>query len=405
MRTMTLPEHDQKNEIRRQAVEGNAIPENELGEPKEVLSPSGRFRLTITNYKSGWLSRGVVTRVEDGVELANIIRNYSFKYSWVIKGGSEYLITGRSYMSQTIVNLETGAILEPKGNQYDGHTFCWALASLSPDSNTLVVDGCHWACPYEFRFFDFTDPEGKGWPGIPVLSEEAWGKHQADGSQIKSDFTIDSDQRQPEFHEDGSVTIYRTEQVFSSTGQTEWEIELEDWKDEHEDESLWEPRLLKSWKLSREEGCFVVRETWTSEVQAQRERRNKEAREAQDQQFADWRQNDAFLKVVLEELREDADLDAGGQGWMGTSVVNRRDQGELNHWYFNLEVLCVGFKPEGPKKNATLRWGTIAGETLILDLWTYGIGSRETVFPKTPVGLKEALDRARTHFRQGELSQ
>ena len=31
-------------------------------------------------------------------------------------------------------------------------------AYLSPDGHTLAVDGCHWACPYEYRFFDFTDP-------------------------------------------------------------------------------------------------------------------------------------------------------------------------------------------------------------------------------------------------------
>ena len=53
---------------------------------------------------------------------------------------------------------------------HDGE-FCWAQCYLSPDGSTLAVDGCVWAGPYEFRFFDFTDPS-RGWPELALVGTE-----------------------------------------------------------------------------------------------------------------------------------------------------------------------------------------------------------------------------------------
>jgi hypothetical protein len=54
---------------------------------------------------------------------------------------------------------------------YVSHAFCWAAAFVSADGSTLAIDGCRWACPYEYRFFDFTDAS-RGWPELPVASGE-----------------------------------------------------------------------------------------------------------------------------------------------------------------------------------------------------------------------------------------
>jgi hypothetical protein len=145
------------------------------GDPVEVLSPSGAYRLTIRQYRTKprcWnYSRGVVTRVEDGAHVADIKRNYhAFLHTFVVKDGREYLITGRSYMSQTIVDLAAATVHDaPEAG------FCWEKCDLSPDGRTLLVDGCIWACPAELRFFDFSDP-ARGWPeltldGIEQLDE------------------------------------------------------------------------------------------------------------------------------------------------------------------------------------------------------------------------------------------
>jgi hypothetical protein len=145
---------------------------NREGTPAEVLSPSGAYRLTIQEYRrppGRWnYTRGTVTRVRDGAIIADIKRNLSaFHHSFVTKDDREYLIAGRAYTSQTIVDLERGIEHEPSGDPYRD-AFCWAKCLTSPDGNTLVVDGCIWACPYELRFFDFTDP-ARGWNQLPVV--------------------------------------------------------------------------------------------------------------------------------------------------------------------------------------------------------------------------------------------
>lgn len=163
------------NAAERAEVEAIFAQMHATGDDEVADSPCRRFRLTVTDYSRGphsWdYSRGVLTRIADGAVVADIVRNYgNFHLSWIEAHGKWWLVTGRSYMSQTIVCLDDGREFEPPGDHYDGQAFCWASAWASPDGNTLVVDGCHWACPYEFRFFDFSDP-AQGWAELPIVDE------------------------------------------------------------------------------------------------------------------------------------------------------------------------------------------------------------------------------------------
>jgi len=140
---------------------------------EEVFSPSKKFKLEILYYftKEGcWeYSRGKIYRVLDNKIIADIKRNYStFHHSFQTKNSQEYLITGRSYMGQTIVNLDEEWEVSTPG-PYGGQEFCWADHFLSPDGQTLAVAGCHWAGPYEIAFFDFSNP--KVLP-LPVLMQD-----------------------------------------------------------------------------------------------------------------------------------------------------------------------------------------------------------------------------------------
>ena len=158
---------------RRSQIDATFVDANLEGAPLDVQSPSGMFRLTIQTYRTGpgsWnYTRGTVTRVRDGAVVADIKRNLStFLHSFVRKDDREYLITGRAYTSQTIIDLERGIEYEPDGDPYRDSGFCWAACEAAPDGNTLVVNGCVWACPYELRFFDVTDP-AHGWPPLPVV--------------------------------------------------------------------------------------------------------------------------------------------------------------------------------------------------------------------------------------------
>jgi hypothetical protein len=166
----------ESNRARRAEIERYFVDENLEGDPTERRSPSGRYRLVVRVYRTepgAWhYSRGTVTRVADGAVVCDLKRNHGgFHHTFLHKNDRDYLIAGRSYMSQTIVDLDGGREYEPDGDHYDGSAFCWMQCLLSPDGNTLVVDGCIWACPGEYRFYDFTDPS-RGWPELPIVGTD-----------------------------------------------------------------------------------------------------------------------------------------------------------------------------------------------------------------------------------------
>lgn len=147
-------------------------PENKIDNKTEViLSPSARFQLTINVYRTGtntWnYSECIITRINDQKIVAEIKRNYPvFHHTFFVKDNEEWLQTGKTYQSQIFVNLDTEQIYD-NSDKADYHDFCWAQSLISPDGNTLAVNGCYWGAMYEYRFFDFTDPL-KGWPELPT---------------------------------------------------------------------------------------------------------------------------------------------------------------------------------------------------------------------------------------------
>lgn len=251
----------------------------ETNNRREVLSPSKRFKLVISYYKTRkgcWnYSRGIVYRTSDGEEICDIKRNYSsFHYSFVTKNDQEYLITGRSYMSQTIVNLDTGEEFEPTGDQYKSNAFCWATCYLSPDGNTLIVDGCVWAGPYEYRFYDFTDPS-KGWPEL----------------RIGDDDYIIADKKRPVFNKDETITCYQTQEYYLPLSKYEYEIPYEDVEsipdEEYNDPNNWEDVENIRLTLKREGDSMRIIERWVSDD----EKKRIERRKITNQKYKEWLEN------------------------------------------------------------------------------------------------------------------
>lgn len=149
------------------------IPENKDGESIVKLSPSGKYKLTISFYKTRegcWgYSKGVVTRVSDDSVIAEIARNYSnFHHTFFIRDQSEWLCTGKTYLSQCFVNLDTGEVYDNLASK-EQHSFCWSKVYANPSGTILAVNGCVWGGPYEINFYDFSDPS-KGWPLIKYNS-------------------------------------------------------------------------------------------------------------------------------------------------------------------------------------------------------------------------------------------
>jgi hypothetical protein len=134
------------------------------GEMETHSSPSGQYVLQTSQYAdvTGWgFSRGLVRRQDDEQLIADIKRNLrSFWHAWIIhQNGNEYLLCGEDYQGYTVLECQTGRMRAhfPEDG-FEGAGFCWAAVRPSPNGQTLAVEGCVWACPYELVFVDFSEP-------------------------------------------------------------------------------------------------------------------------------------------------------------------------------------------------------------------------------------------------------
>jgi hypothetical protein len=131
---------------------------------REHLSPSGKFKLTIHTYdtsiingKSTWdYTQGIITDTMSNNVIGTIKRNYSeFPHLFFVQNNTEYLVSGRSYMSQTIINCTTGEVYDNTDDP-ERSDYCWANM-VQVDNNTVAVEGCVWGGGYEYSIYDFTD--------------------------------------------------------------------------------------------------------------------------------------------------------------------------------------------------------------------------------------------------------
>lgn len=155
-----------KYKERRDEILGFFKPKNKTDESKKIFSPSGKFYLIISSYKTGkntWTySQGTIRNSKNDKVIAEVKRNFShFWYSWIQHtNGNEYLLCGEDYQGQTVVNLTKGTIKNhfPEAG-YDGFGFCWTNAISSKDCEVLAVQGCYWGFPDEVVLFNFTNPD------------------------------------------------------------------------------------------------------------------------------------------------------------------------------------------------------------------------------------------------------
>lgn len=133
---------------------------------KEHPSLSGKYKLIIEEYTTengfGNVSLGKVFLNSNSRLLFEVKRNYSMFPFLFVEGhanGNDYLICGKDYQGQTILELNTGEQLDylPEGAK-NGVGFCWRIISCSQEKDVLGIQGCFWACPEEQIFVDFSEP-------------------------------------------------------------------------------------------------------------------------------------------------------------------------------------------------------------------------------------------------------
>lgn len=254
--------------------------ENRTACPSEMLtSPSGRYQLAVTLHSTSpgsWsYAKGKVLR--DGLLLTEVCRNYSsFPFTWVEghPNGHDYLICGADYQGQTVIELDTGKRRDHMPEEAkQGHGFCWAESRFDKTTSMLVACGCVWACPYEFRFYDFTDPMS-GWP------------------EVESGEYIEEDIRWPSFEPDGTVKCYQTERP----------------DDDDDDETEKNERSIAATKTFKREGPkLTLLEEWVSDGEKDLRQKRDEGNRKYEQEVANFKATDPLYLAYL-ELVEDPSL-------------------------------------------------------------------------------------------------
>jgi len=138
-----------------------------------AISPSGNYKVVIELVKVEHpVERNVKLMDKDG----KIIYEYTQIYStspcnqFVTINGQEWWIGGREYQLKLLVNCETGQIFDDPDNKeknLSSTEFIWGgNFKISPNGHFLLVVGCMWSFPYEWRLYDIRNMT------LPNLSED-----------------------------------------------------------------------------------------------------------------------------------------------------------------------------------------------------------------------------------------
>lgn len=352
-------------------------------------SPSGKYRLGVHNFatKPGcWdYTRGKFYRGD--TLLFEVKRNYSsFPICWIEAhpNGHDYAITGSDYQGQTILELDTGKCLDTRSPGADkGHGFCWIEPSFDYESQVLTVEGCVWACPGEFRFFDFRDPMN----GFP---------------QLETAEIIDANPHVKPVHQPDGTILCRRTRTIDRTGDNDWDIEPGD--DEptlhSETEGDYQERdiLVETVTLRREEGRLNAIDRWISSSEKKRREESERAHKAWEEE---WKKYQAEDPLFLELKKVDDDKFFVPQNYVS---IGRTFQDDWKASGFTLNESTVNKRLLDNKKYAIdISIARFTGPVR-LQVWfkatTFKKAHDEVkFFPHSPERVREALAYAKSVCR------
>ncbi|WP_437681724.1 hypothetical protein [Sorangium sp. So ce131] len=338
------------------------IPENEREASREELSsPTGKYRLVVSSFSTGrgtWdYAQGKVYRAGSLDPVAVVHRNHdSFPFLFVEAhpNGHDYLVCGEDYQGQTVVELDTGKRRDHLPDEAkEGIGFCWTDIRFEPSAATLVVEGCIWACPYELRFFDFSDPMS-GWP------------------EIEATATIDADRRPPTFNADGTILCYQSA------------------SDDEASADAAETPLAATQTFRRDGLKLVLQGAWVSEKEQARRKAMEEANKRYEAWLANFRATDPLYLAVAEAVSDPA---FSPEDHIGIGVT--------------YEGWCPDFKAQERRitrriaKRGTSRytidieWGAETGPVKLV-VYKDGNHAENRFFEHSVAGMRDALAHARS---------
>lgn len=333
----------------------------------EKTSPDGAYRLVVTSYatkKGCWsYTQGVVFRVSDNEPLFEVQRNYSsFPYAWVEHpNGHRYLVCGADYQGQTVLELDTGKRKDhiPESAKTGGG-FCWTSYQFDATSKLLTVAGCYWACPYEYRFYDFSDPMN-GWPLLETAE------------------SIDDDTKWPSFEPDGTIKTYITKS--------------EDDDDDDEDEGgvKAEPGTIIATKTFIREGMMIrlLNEDVIEEERIRRQK-NEEGWRKYNEEMNTFKDSDPLYLCHNRLIKDKAFSPEDHYG------IGRTHKDWCPHFNADERRFCRRVVNKN-KLTIDLEWGMTTGPIKVV-VYKKGKHFKDAWFEHSVVGMEEAFEEIKRHI-------
>ena len=269
---------------------------------REEMSPSGKYRLVLDYFTTGkgtWnYSQGTLYKVGQDIPVAVIQRNYGgFPYLFIEghpKG--DFFIGGEDYQGQTVIELNTGArrdLLPEEAKA--GHGFCWASYKYNTDHQLLIVSGCFWACPYEVRLYDFSDPMN-GWPQLKFYDK--YGKET---------YIDDNSDKLPDVSPDGVIKVFQTvdiydyEERYKVEGHEDVKWIGDDPDDPDNDERV---TVVAKTLYKIQDKKLVFQSEWVSDHEKAYRKRQEEARRKYEEKIANFKASDPLYHAYVEGLKD-----------------------------------------------------------------------------------------------------
>jgi hypothetical protein len=336
------------------------VPKNAGKVFEDKLSPDGKYRIVIAPYatkKDCWnFSQGLVFRVGSDKPLFEVQRNYcSFPYSWIDHPNShQYLVCGEDYQGQTVLELDTGKRLDFVPTEAkDGVGFCWANYRFDVTSKILVVCGCIWACPYEFRFYDFSDPMN-GWPEITI-----------------EDSDIDEDPMWPVFESEDIVKAYSTRSY-------------DDEDDEDDDNKPAKPKKIRAIKILKREGLkFKLLDEEVSEEEKTRRKEQEEYQRLYEEKMKLFKESDPLYLCHCNLIKDPA---FSPEDHFGIGITHK-------DWcpHFKIEEQRFCRRIVSSKKlTIDLEWGMVSGPIKLV-IYKKGKSAGDKWFEHSVDGMTQAF--------------
>jgi hypothetical protein len=272
------------------------LPKNKVeGSERDVTSPSGKYKLRVTRFKppnDGWhCAQGEVFEQDKDEPIEVVNRNYSsFPFEW-IEGhadGHSYLVCGEDYQGQTVIQLDTGIrrdFLPEEASE--GFGFCWASYEYDPKTQFLFVEGCYWACPYEWRIYDFSNP--LEFKHIPIMED---GEERCMDNSAKKP-TVDGNL--VTFYEVKDFNDYEDDYGVPPADDVVWEGEGDDRR-----------TVVATITLELKDGQLHPHSTWVSDLEKAYRERQDEAHRKFEEQVANYKATDPLYLAFIEGIKDPA---------------------------------------------------------------------------------------------------